>query len=253
MGLVRRIVFLGVGLAALSAAALPAHAVEATLVADAHVNSARPAVNSGAISNLNVGGGYTALLQFDLSTLPAGTTAVQVSRATLRLYCNRVDTAGLVSVQPISSSWGEYGVTFSTLPSLGATAQVVSVNGAGAYVAVDVTAVVQGWVTSPTTNNGLALTAVTAVVQFDSKENDLTGHAAVLDVALASTGSAGRPDQWDHRAYRIEGRQELPDRLTRWAAGDSRQLRVELSGCLHSRVIYSLHDVVSFAGRAMCR
>ncbi len=95
MGLVRRIVLLGVGL---WAATLPAVAVEATLVADAHVNSARPAVNSGVISNLNVGGGYTALLQFDLSTLPTGTTAVQVSRATLRLYCNRMDTAGLVSV-----------------------------------------------------------------------------------------------------------------------------------------------------------
>jgi hypothetical protein len=54
------------GVCALSAAALPAFAVEATLVADAHVNSARPAVNSGAISNLNVGGGYTALMQFDL-------------------------------------------------------------------------------------------------------------------------------------------------------------------------------------------
>src|SRR4051812_48615176 len=52
MGLVARRFLLGVGLAALSAAGLPAFAVEATLVADAHVNSARPAVNSGAISNL---------------------------------------------------------------------------------------------------------------------------------------------------------------------------------------------------------
>ena len=94
MGRVGRICLLWVGLAAIFAAALPALAVEATLVADAHVNSARPGVNSGAISNLNVGGGYTALLQFDLSTLPAGTTAAQVSRATLRLYCNRMDTAG---------------------------------------------------------------------------------------------------------------------------------------------------------------
>ena len=75
MGLVRRRFLLGMGLAVLSAAGWPAFAVEATLVADAHVNSARPGVNSGAISNLNVGGGYTALLQFDLSTLPAGTTA----------------------------------------------------------------------------------------------------------------------------------------------------------------------------------
>ena len=72
MGLVRRRFLVGIGLAAVLAAGLPAFAVEATLVADAHVNSARPAVNSGAISNLNVGGGYTALLQFDLSTLPAG-------------------------------------------------------------------------------------------------------------------------------------------------------------------------------------
>src|SRR5271168_4051552 len=191
MGLVRRTVLFGVGLAALSAAALPAFAVEATLVADTHVNAARPTVNSGAISNLNVGGGYTALLQFDLSTLPAGTTAVQVSRATLRLYCNRMGTAGLVRLQPVNGAWGEYSVTYATLPSLGAAAQVVQVGQAGAYVAVDVTALVQGWLTTPATNNGMALTAGTAVVQFDSKENDLTGHAPALDVALASVGPAG--------------------------------------------------------------
>ena len=71
-----------------------AWAAQATLVADAHVNSAMPAVNSGAIANLDVGGGYTALLQFDLSMLPAGTTAAQVSRAVLRLYVNRVTTPG---------------------------------------------------------------------------------------------------------------------------------------------------------------
>ena len=191
MGLVRRTVLFGVGFAGLLAAGRPAVAVEATLVADAHVNSALPAVNSGAISNLNVGGGYTALLQFDLSTLPAGTTAAQVTRATLRLYCNRMDTAGLVSLQAVSGAWGEYSVTYATLPSLGAAAQVVQVGQAGAYVAVDVTALVQGWLTAPATNHGVALTAGTAVVQFDSKENDLTGHAAVLDVALASTGGAG--------------------------------------------------------------
>src|SRR3981081_2901681 len=92
MGLVRRRFLLGAGLAALSAVGLPAFAVEATLVADAHVNSARPAVNSGAISNLNVGGGYTALLQFDLSALPAGMTAGQVARAALRLDWHRGET-----------------------------------------------------------------------------------------------------------------------------------------------------------------
>src|SRR5580704_19759246 len=153
MGLVRRIVLLGVKLAALSVVALPAFAVEATLEADAHVSSARSAVNSGAISNLDVGGGYTALLQFDLSTLPAGTTAAQVSRATLRLYCNRMDTSGLVSVQPVGGAWGEYSVTYATLPSLGAAVQVISVSQVGAYVAVDVTALVQGWIAAAATNS----------------------------------------------------------------------------------------------------
>jgi len=178
-------------MAALWGAALSAFAAEATLVADAHVNSALPGVNSGAISNLNVGAGYTALLQFDLSTLPVGTTAGQVSRAVLRLYCNRVDTAGLVSVQAVGGAWGEYSVTFSTLPSLGSPVRVASVSQTGEYVKGVVTGLVQGWITAPATNNGLALTAGTAAVQFDSKENDLTGHAAMLDVSLATSGPAG--------------------------------------------------------------
>lgn len=166
-------------------------ASEATLVADAHVNSALPSTNSGAISNLNVGGGYTALLQFDLSTLPAGTTASQVTRATLRLYCNRVNTAGTISLQSVAAPWGEYSVTYATMPSLGGTPQTLSVNQAGAFVVVDITALVQGWIATPASNQGLALSSSTAAVQFDSKENDLTGHAAELDVALASAGTVG--------------------------------------------------------------
>ncbi len=198
MGLIARIVLLWMGLAA---AAAQAFAAEATLVADAHVNSALPGVNSGAISNLNVGGGYTALLQFDLSTLPAGVTAAQVTRATLRLYCNRMNAAGLVSVQPVGGAWGEYSVTYATLPALGEATQTVQVSQAGVYVALDVTALVQGWVGAPSSNNGVALTAGAAAVQFDSKENDLTGHAAMLEVTVASagvqgaTGPAGPPGQ----------------------------------------------------------
>jgi hypothetical protein len=168
-----------------------AAAVEAPLLADAHVNSARPGTNSGAISNLNVGAGYTALVQFDLAALPAGTTATQVSRALLRLYCNRADTPGLVSVQPVGAAWGEYSVTYSTLPTLGAATQVVAVSQAGAFVWIDVTSLVQGWLSTPANNNGVALTAGTAAVQFDSKENDLTGHAPELDITLVSQGPKG--------------------------------------------------------------
>src|SRR6185437_5475135 len=154
MGGVRNIL-LWMGLASSLFASLPARAAEATLVADTHVNSALPGVNSGAISNLNVGAGYTALLQFDLSVLPAGTTAAQVSRAVLRLFCNRADTPGKVSLRPVEGAWGEYSVTYATLPALGSAAQVVLVGQAGIYVVVDVTTLVQGWIASPATNNGL--------------------------------------------------------------------------------------------------
>lgn len=192
-----------------------------------------------------MGGGYTALLQFDLSTLPAGTTAAQVSRATLRLYCNRLDTAGLVSVQPLNGAWGEYSVTHATLSSLGSAAQVVSVSQAGAYVAVD--ALVQGWVSAPATNNGLALTAGTAVVQFDSKENDLTGHAAVLDVALASvvTGGGVGPvgpagPQGPVGATGATG--------PAGPQGPQGTAGLNYQGAYAAGVSYALHDVVTFGG-----
>ena len=168
-----------------------AHGIEAPLVADAHVNSARPDANSGAISNINVGAGYTSLVQFDLGALPAGTTSSQVSRALLRLYCNRADVPGLVSIQPVTSAWGEYSVTYSSLPTLDAPIQVAGVTGSGTFVWIDVTAQVQRWITAPASNNGLAITAGSASVQFDSKENDLTGHAPALDISLVSQGPKG--------------------------------------------------------------
>ena len=171
--------------------AVPVWAAQATLVADAHVNSAVPTANSGAISNLDVGGGYTALLQFDLSQLPAGTTGAQVSRAVLRVYANRVTTPGVVAMAPVTGAWGEYSVTYATLPGTGGAAGTFSVSAAGAFVAVDVTSLVQGWIASPATNHGIALTAATAVVQFDSKENDLTAHAATLEVELVDAGPQG--------------------------------------------------------------
>jgi len=250
MGLVRRIVLSGVGVAGLLSAARTAVAVEATLVADAHVNSARPAVNSGAISNLNVGGGYTALLQFDLSTLPAGTTAAQVSRATLRLYCNRMDTPGLVSLQLVGGAWGEYSVTYATLPSLGAAAQVVQVSQAGAYVAVDVTALVQGWLTAPATNNGVALTAGTAVVQFDSKENDLTGHSAVLDVAMASVGPAGPAGAVGAQGPAGVAGPSGPQgpQGPQGSQGPAGASGLNFQGAYSALTAYALNDVVTYAG-----
>ena len=96
-----------------------AHATDASVVGDTYVNSTFPSVNFGGLSNLYVGTNGTALIQFDLSSLPAGTTASQIGKVTLRLYINRVNTPGLVTVQPVTSAWNESAVTYSTMPGLG--------------------------------------------------------------------------------------------------------------------------------------
>ncbi len=168
-------------------------AAELTLVADSHVNSAAPAVNSGAISNLDVGAGYTTFLQFSLSAVPSGVTSGQIRSAVLRLYANRVDTSGVITVSPLTTGWGEYSVTYAAQPTAGAAAATFSVSQGDAYVTVDVTTVVQGWVANPATNFGVSLSSASAAAQFDSKENDVTSHPAMLQVTLADSGPAGPP------------------------------------------------------------
>ncbi len=180
-------------LALFFASTLPAAAQQGTLLADAHVSSARPAANSGSLSNLNVGGGYTALLQFDLSALPAGLPAAQLTRATLRLYCNRAYSPGAFSAQLLASSWVESTVTYASLPAQGSTVATAACTAPDQFVTLDITSAVQGWLTAPVTNFGLALTASAAVLQFDSKENDFTGHAPQLDLTTASSSGSGAP------------------------------------------------------------
>jgi hypothetical protein len=168
-----------------------AHATEAPLVADAHVSTARSDVNLGYMSNLYVGNGNTAYLQFDLSSLPAGLTSSQISRATLTLFVNRVIAPGSLTVAPVTGTWSEYGITAATAPGAGAATATTPVSAAGQYLTVDVTSLVQGWITTPASNYGVALASSGANVLLDSKENDQTGHAAHLDVTVVSVGPQG--------------------------------------------------------------
>jgi Collagen triple helix repeat (20 copies) len=168
-----------------------AHATDVALTGDAHVSLIRPTINFGTLSNLYVGNGNTALLQFDLTTLPAGLTASQISRATLTVFVNRVNTAGAVSLSPVTSAWSESTVTYATVPTIGTAVSSFTAPAAGQYVALDVTSLVQGWITTPASNNGFALTSTVANLLLDSKENDETGHAANLDITITSTGAQG--------------------------------------------------------------
>jgi hypothetical protein len=177
--------------AVLALAAGKGYATDAAVTGDASVNSVFPAANFGSLSNLYVSNRSTALIQFDLSSLPAGTTASQIGKATLTVFVNRINTAGLVTVQPVTSAWAESTVTYATIPTLGTMVASFTPASANQFITIDVTSLVQGWVTTPASNYGIALSAASANVVLDAKESDETSHAARLDVTVVSQGPTG--------------------------------------------------------------
>jgi len=181
----------------LLACALPALALDAPLAADSHVNSLLPGNNFGSLPTLNVGGGASALLRFDLATLPAGTTAAKLVKANLILYVNRVGAPGAIEVLGLNGAWAEGSVTAANQPpNAGAGSGIsVPVGAANQYISVDLTGLVKQWISNPGSNFGLALTTALSapgtVAFFDSKENTATAHVARLDLTLADQGPKG--------------------------------------------------------------
>jgi hypothetical protein len=152
--------------------------------------------NYGTAIGINVGGSPTAsqgLIQFDLSSLPPGTTASQISKATLVLFVNAVPAAGTMNVDTASGAWTELGVNGTNQPTAGsAVATGISISTAHEYITIDATAAVQAWVAGTTPNNGfLLLASGSLVATFDSKETTLTSHPATLSVVLSGTGLPG--------------------------------------------------------------
>jgi hypothetical protein len=174
-----------------------AHAVVAPLIADSFIASSFPTINYGTAVNLKVNGaiGTESLFRFDLSSLPPGTISSAVAKATLYFWVNNVTTPGALDIAQVSTGWTESGATFNTQPNILAPFVTgLSVNQAGAYIAVDVTALVKDWVNG-TANNGLLIEPATSSpatsVLIDSKENTVTSHPAFIDIALTGTGAAG--------------------------------------------------------------
>jgi hypothetical protein len=153
--------------------------------------------NFGASPLINVGGAtpYQGLVQFDLSALPAGTTASSIARANLVLYVNKVGSAGAIDVSVASGPWMESTVTGVNPPLTGAVvATAVPVTASNEFIVVDATAAVKSWLNgSP--NQGFLITvdagSPATSVFFDSKESASTSHPAMLDVTLVGGGAPG--------------------------------------------------------------
>jgi hypothetical protein len=151
--------------------------------------------NYGISPTLQVGGldGADTLVQFDLTALPTGITGSNIAKATLTLFVNRVDLAGMVDISVADGPWFELTVNGrNTPPVAGAAVSEVPVSAAGDYITVDATQAVQGWVNGTFNNDGFIITPAGSVkVEFDSKENRGTSHPATLAITLVNSGPTG--------------------------------------------------------------
>ena len=157
------------------------------------------AANYGTQPTIEVGGANHSegILQFDLSTLPAGTSASSVLKANLLLYVDSIATPGSITVNETEDSWTELGVNGMNAPEAGEILQsTVPVTASNVFLVVDVTAVVQDWLQDGTPNNGFLISAGSANtdVFIDTKENSTTSQPARLEIFLSGpAGPAGQP------------------------------------------------------------
>jgi len=198
----------------------PSKAVDLVLTDDVTPTEAAASANYGGstvlgVSNASGSRRYT-YLKFDTGTLPASAQASDIESAWLYLYVNTATTAGKFNVYPITSNnlWiSTTPVANSTLegksagtaasgtitwsnPSTVTVGTAVPVDYSGGlvdeFVAVDITSIVQNWVTNSSTNYGLAIKPTGVAneninIQFDSKEAIATSHQPRIDVTLKTS------------------------------------------------------------------
>jgi collagen triple helix repeat protein len=183
-----------------------AAAVDALLLQDTYVDTARATTNFGTSGDLRVfkssTGSMRAFLKFSTATLPAGTAAADVKQARLRLWVNSSSTiTGAITLTPVTSAWSESTLTNNTSASLtfGLPKYVnLPISSTGNFVSIDVTAWVQAWLAGTLANQGFQIdtgtTSSTLNLFFDSKESSLTSHEPQLDIVLVGpAGPAGSP------------------------------------------------------------
>jgi len=157
---------------------------------DTYVSAWAPDANYGDAVNFSVRqpGVMDALLYFDLFSIPPLAT---VDSAVLKLYPTyrtNVNTLYL-SAYPLQEGWAEGTVTWNTAPAAGDTAvATAALDDVGMEVELDITALVQSWVSDPSSNFGLKLTGDgTKAVQFTFIATDFVSEAGVVYPVLEVT------------------------------------------------------------------
>src|SRR5205814_6670930 len=114
-------------------------------------------------------------------------------KAYVKVYLTAVTAQGKFDVYAVNASWGEKTVTYNTRPALGAAvagATGINVTTASTYVIIDITALLQSWLSGAQPNYGLALvpspgSSISATAE--SKESTTTGHVSELEIIFVGS------------------------------------------------------------------
>ena len=181
--------------AAATATAVPATTLTFAPVADAYVSDSAPTTNYGSALTLRVDNSapvQRSYLRFNIQGVTGG-----VTRATLRIYANSASTAGY-TVAPLTGSWTESTVNFSTPLTLGSSAGGSGAFSAGAWTSVDVTSLVAGDGTLDLAMLPLSATGVAFSSREGANPPQLVvefGGAAARTAVTAAAANPAQPDQ----------------------------------------------------------
>jgi hypothetical protein len=173
-----------------SAATAAASTTTLQAVSDTYISSGNPSTNFGSQTTMLVGGGNSALVQFDLSSFSAVPPA-SVSSATFSFWITGITTGGEADMFALSSAWSESTVTFVSQPATGPLqAAGLPTLDPGIYITVDITTLFKSWLFSPATNFGLEIRASVAapptVITLASRENSAVNEPPILTVTTVS-------------------------------------------------------------------
>ena len=102
-------------------------------------------------------------------------------------------TAGAFELYAVNGTWTESALTCGLAPALGSVIDSnvpITTADKNQFILIPMTSTVQGWLTTPSSNNGIALVAVGSFnATFDSKETTTTSHPPELDIVFAGGGS----------------------------------------------------------------
>ena len=95
---------------------------QALLVCDAHISTSGNG-NFGSQPMLTVAPTSIAYVKFEIaSTLPAGTKADDIAKATVQFYVSKVVTPGKLDVHVVQGEWDEATISLSNAPQIGPAA-----------------------------------------------------------------------------------------------------------------------------------